>query len=251
VIVPFLGIILIGGILIIVLSVSTVLPNFLVTSYGAIISWMNDFIRFVSHQEAFLFSGISFSLGMLLSSYLIIVFGFRFFERRKAVRLIPFLGSILIFQGVLFVEKYQSQTQNEFLVFHQSRVSISGIRQGSHLQILDSIASRRSIESYAVGENVTVDSIDNRSHYLNCQNQDILFVDSLGVYTVKGLQSPIVVLQHSPRINLYRLIDELHPQQIVADGSNYKSLVRLWEQTCNEMNVPFWNTGKSGAFVLE
>jgi competence protein ComEC len=250
VIVPFLGIILMGGILIILLSVSAILPDFLVTIYGTIILRMNDFIRFVSHQEDFLFSGISFSLGMLITSYLVIIFGFRFFEQKKPVKLMLFLSSILIFQGVLLTEKYWSQTQNAFLVLHQNRKSISGIRAGTQLQLLDSVGVNRTLESYVVGEKLELRYEEHYQNYLKYQDQDILLVDSLGVYELNGLESPIVILQHSPRINLYRLIETLHPKQIVADGSNYKSLMSLWEETCKEMNVAFWNTSEDGMYVL-
>jgi competence protein ComEC len=250
VIVPFLGIILIGGILIILLSASAILPDALAKVYGAIISWMNNFIRFVSHQEDFLFSGISFSIAMLVASYLVIIFGFRYFQQRRPSRLLFFLGSCLVFQSVLWVEKYESETQNAFLVFHQRRGSTFGTREGNQLQLLDSMESNRTVESYAVGEKVKTEYVKKHRNYLQYQNQEILFVDSLGVYNVKGLNSPIVVLQYSPKINLSRLIDELNPKQIVADGSNYRSLVALWERTCLKMDVAFWNTSEDGMYVL-
>jgi len=250
VIVPFLGIILIGGIVIILLSMSSLLPKILVIFYGRIISSMNDFIRFVSDQESFLFSGISFSTAMLLTSYLVIIFGFQFFEQRRSNRLFLFLSSFLLFQGVLLVEKYESRTENSFLVFHQNRKSLRGIRVGSELQLLDSISLNRTLESYLVGEKAEAVYEENHQNYLKYQNQDILFVDSLGVYNVNGLESPIVVLQHSPKINLERLIDSLYPKQIVVDGSNYKSRIVLWEQTCLETKTPFWFTGERGAFIL-
>lgn len=250
VIVPFLGVILIGGVLMILLSVMNVLPDILVNIYGTIISWMNDFIRFVSHQEAFLLSGISFSSAMLFSSYLLIVFGYQFFEQRKGNRLLWFLGSLLLFQCVLFFEKYESQRQHELLVFHQRRESIYGIREGNQLHVFDSIGSNRTLDAYTIGERVQLGGKRNQKTYLNYNHQDILFVDSLGVYELGHLQSPIVVLQHSPKINLHRLIDELNPKQIVVDGSNYRSLMVLWERTCLERNVVFWNTSKDGAYRL-
>ena len=44
------------------------------------------------------------------------------------------------------------------------------------------------------------------------------------MYTTK--QKPeIVVLIQSPKINLKRLISTIKPEQIIADGSNYKSYI--------------------------
>ena len=249
VIVPFLGIILMSGVLVVVLSICSLLPEFVVQWYGAIISWMNAFIRFVSEQEAFLFSGISFSIWMMLSSYLLIIFGFRFFEQRRRKRLILFMISVLVFQSVLFFEKYETESQSEFVVFNQRRASIYGIRNGNEL--LSNTLESRNIESYVIGESLNVSEMRSPIDFVNFKNQQIVFVDSLGVYQLENLQSPIVILQHSPKINLDRLIQEIQPIQIVADASNYRSLVERWEQTCLKTKTPFWNTNQDGAYIIK
>lgn len=249
VIVPFLGIILMGGILIIILSLCSLLPEIFVQLYGGIISWMNAFIRFVSEQESFLFSDISFSLWMMLSSYLLIVFGFRFFEGRRRKRLVLFMMSVLVFQSVLIFEKYKTELQSEFVVFNQRRTSIYGVRKGN--LFYSNSTDDRNTHSYSVGENLQVTDLRDSLSYIRFQNQQILFVDSLGVYQLENLNSPIVVLQHSPKINLDRLIQEVQPSQIVADASNYRSLIERWKRTCQETKTPFWNTNQNGAYILK
>ncbi|MDG1761060.1 MAG: hypothetical protein P8L72_02190 [Flavobacteriaceae bacterium] len=46
------------------------------------------------------------------------------------------------------------------------------------------------------------------------------------------------------------LIDSLKPQKIIADGSNYPTLVRQWEKTCKLKKVSFHNTYTDGAIEL-
>ena len=75
-------------------------------------------------------------------------------------------------------------------------------------------------------------------------------MDSLGIYNVKNLKNPIVILQYSPKINLERLIKNLQPTQIIADGNNYKSYINTWEKTCKEQKTPFHHTGQNGAYIL-
>ena len=255
VIVPFLGIILIGGIVMILLSVMSILPKFLIDVYGGIISLMNAFIRFVSKQEEFLFSEISFSFWMLITSYILIVFGFQYFEGKLALRLKLFLVSILIFQSVLVYEKYDSQSKKEVLLFHKNRHSMIGIREGERLFVshsLDSIAYQLdwNLASYSIGEKVKLVEGETPNSYFEFHNQQFLIVDSLGIYQLKELNEPIVILQHSPKINLMRLIDSIKPKQIVADGSNYKSLIQRWKVTCDERGIPFWFTGEKGAYLV-
>ena len=129
IIVQFLGIILMVGIIIIVLSFCAVLPEFLVLLYGGIISWMNQVVRFVANQESFLFSEISFSYGMMLASYVALVFGYQFFSKRSAKRLVFLITSILLLQLVLGVEKHQAESKSEFVVFNQRKASVYGIRK--------------------------------------------------------------------------------------------------------------------------
>lgn len=248
VIVPFLGIILMGGVLIIVLSLSSMLPELLVKFYGGIISWMNAFIRFVSDQESFLFSGISFSVWMMMVSYLVIIFGFRFFEKRRGNRLVLLMVSCSLFQSAMLFEKYETESTSEFLVFNQRRHSEYGLRTAD--QITSFGQTSRNTESYAVGEHVKLIAGNRTPNFMKFKNQQFLFVDSLGVYNLQGLQSPVVILQYSPKINLDRMIDELKPSQIVADGSNYRSLVELWKQTCLKTKTPFWSTSQNGAYFM-
>jgi competence protein ComEC len=83
------------------------------------------------------------------------------------------------------------------------------------------------------------------------QDTQILLVDRLGVYKIKGLENSIVVIQNSPKINLLRLLQHLDPIQIVADGSNYRSDINRWEIICAKQDVPFHYTGDKGAFILK
>ena len=72
-IIPFLGIILSTGIIVLVLSYYSPLPAFMVTIYGGIISVLNKTVVFIAKQEAFLFSDISFSAVKMFLLYLLII----------------------------------------------------------------------------------------------------------------------------------------------------------------------------------
>ena len=72
-IIPFLGVILGLGIVVIGLSLINLLPSFLVSAYGTIISKMNELVGWVAAQESFLFRNISFDIIHVLISYAIII----------------------------------------------------------------------------------------------------------------------------------------------------------------------------------
>jgi len=88
-------------------------------------------------------------------------------------------------------------------------------------------------------------------NYFTIGNQDFLVVDSLGVYQVKGLKNPIVLLQNSPKINLARLLKTLGPKKVIVDGNNYKSYIESWRRVCDKNRIPFHDTGEQGAYILK
>jgi len=78
----------------------------------------------------------------------------------------------------------------------------------------------------------------------------VLILDSVGVFP-KALQKPVVVLTQNTQIHLGRFIDSVSPRRIIADGSNYKSYVDRWRQTCIEKKIPFHSTYEKGAFIWQ
>ncbi|WP_397445783.1 ComEC/Rec2 family competence protein [Polaribacter sp. R77954] len=254
VIIPFLSAILLGGIFVIIFALLGWLPEFLASIYGDVIAALNAFVNWVSNHEEFLFQEISFSLYMALAAYIIIFNFYRFLIDKSTKKMMYFLFSIVIIQSVCLFENYQKETKKEFLVFHKSRNTIMGKRIGGKLFIdhdLDSIDVLKfnAIASYTVGEYINT-TIKKReiSNVYRFKNQVILVVDSLGVYQIKNLKNPIVLLQQSPKINLERLIKTLKPKHIIADGSNYKSYVKRWQKTAKNQKTPLHYTGTNGVF---
>ncbi|WP_198519823.1 ComEC/Rec2 family competence protein [Polaribacter sp. ALD11] len=256
VIIPFLGAILVGGVVIICMSLLNVLPQFLADIYGAIISLMNEFVSWISQQEQFLFKEIAISFLMMLGCYFFIFSGILFLIKKKTIRLTYFLVSILILQSLYFIEGKTANEKEAFIVFHKSRFSVIGKREGDNLEIqhdLDTVKTKeiKAVKSYRIAEHIQrIQKTDFKS-YLRSNEQDILIIDSLGIYQVNNLKHPIVVLQYSPKINLERLIKTLEPSLIIADGSNYKSYVTRWKNTSIKQETPFHYTGQKGAFILE
>ncbi|WP_299013054.1 ComEC/Rec2 family competence protein [uncultured Polaribacter sp.] len=255
VIIPFLGAILIGGILIIGLALLNILPQFLASIYANVISVMNAFVSWISKQESFLFKELTLSLVMMLACYFFIFSVVYFLMKRKSNRFIVVLVSILILQGLYLLEQKKAKETNAFIVFHKTRNSIIGKRFAKNLYVqhqLDSINSNDiyALKQYRIKENLNVFT----THFNNSirlKEKHILVVDSLGVYNIDGMQNPIVVLQYAPKINLQRLIKKIKPSVIIADGSNFKSYVNGWERICLRNKIPFHYTGQKGAFVLK
>lgn len=253
VIIPFLGFVLMTGILVILLASFQIAPIFLTDFYGGVISVMNRFVSLISRQEAFLLQDISMSFGLLLASYGIIFFGTRLLMNFTSKQVLYFLTSCIVFQSVILIEKSQRNQKSEWIVFHKTKQTIVGFRDENKVTFIhtvDSIQALNSIvNSYKIGENVKASFVKQQLNLYFYKNQPILLIDSLGIYQLQNLKNPIVLLQNSPKINLERMIKTLQPIQIIADGSNYKTYIIRWEKTALQLQIPFHYTGEKGAFI--
>ena len=255
IIIPFLGMILGVGILIILLASLKILPPFLALFYEKIILLLNQTVGWIAQQESFLFQNISFSIISLVFTYLFIVSFFKWFEIKKPNYLIITLFALILLQTNILIEIYKSSAIDEFIILNKSRQSVLIQRTGQQVSIDHTLENLdlnedSSIKSYLIGSNTDILSAENKlKNVYALGKKKILVVDSLGVYLIKKNKPDMILLTSSPKINLDRLITEVDPKIIIADASNYKSYVSLWQKTCKNNNIKFHYTVKDGAFI--
>lgn len=254
IIVPFLGGILFCGILVIILSLLNSLPSVLQLSFDFVINTLNKTVAFMSAQESWLLTDITFSLEMLIASNILIVFGCQWVIKKNAQRLMNLMLVLLLLQSVFWFDKYKTESKTEFIVFHKSRYSLLGERQGTRLNLykdanINNSAEKSATHPYVLHEGVRVSFIDSLPRYFRFKSMDILVIDNNN-YPRSQLNNPMVILINSPKINLDRLIKEIQPTGIIADGSNYKSYVRSWQESSRKTKTPFWYTGQKGAYIV-
>ena len=174
----------------------------------------------------------------------------------KFYRVVLFLLSIVVCSTVLLFEKYKVNSTNEFVIFNQNKNSLVISKQGTAVSVFSSDllnSKNYDLQNYLLKRNlnnVNI-SIKQMQQLYSINDQTILVIDSLGLYKFKTIKPSIILLRNSPKINLERMIDYYAPIKIVADGSNYKSYLKKWEQSCIKTKTPFYNTMQKGAFILE
>ncbi|MEX0274563.1 MAG: ComEC/Rec2 family competence protein [Flavobacteriaceae bacterium] len=249
-IVPFLGLILGMGILVILLASLDVLPHFLVQTYNGILATMNHLVGWVAGQETFLFSDIPFDQGQLLLLFFIIISLVIVLENPRFNKLAVLCAAVLGFQGYTLYTNIRTSAKNEMVVFHRIKHTVLGQKKGRHLALFtnDTALGKAVTTNYMIGERiVSWDFHPLRNTYI-LNGKRILIVDSLGVYPTGHFD--IVLLTQSPKVNLDRLLDTLQPKMIISDGSNYHSYISRWKSTCSRKKIPFHHTGERGVFYF-
>jgi len=251
-IVPFLGLILGFGILILLLAQLNLLPDFMVTLYNGLIGWMNHIVGWVARQEAFVFKDISFDGIQLLLAYFLIIGLVLFLSRPTFQRTVTFLSGVLLLQLWTIHSVHRTKGREVTVLAHQTRNTIIFHQMGRRLQVFcrDSSRTRRLVNDYRVAERITKVVQQPLKESYRLGNQKLWILDSLGIYPVHSEPPEYVVLTQSPKINLERFIDSVNPGMLLADGSNYKSYVVRWKATCKKKKIPFHDTGKKGAYYF-
>ena len=254
-IIPFLGVILGLGIIVIILAIANRLPEFLADFYGFIISTMNFIVEWVSKQEQFLIKDIPFNIEFVIASYILVTSLIILYVKKNIKAMFLLIIAIIGLQVTLFYNKYKFQ-ENSLVIFHKSRQHLIANHLNNTLYIhhdFDSLNLKNDkiIKNYKVGNFIknTIEKPIESVYQLN--NKTLLVIDSSNVYNVKSFKPNFILLTYSPKVNLNRIIDSLNPELILVDGSNYKSYINRWETTCLKRKVPIHITSKKGAFIIK
>ena len=194
-IIPFLSIILAYGIIVIFLALMNILPEFIATIYGQIITAMNTVVNWVSIQERFLFQNISITILQVVTSYLIIITLINFYKLKSFSNLRLMLISVLLFQGAFIYNSYLNST-HEFIIFNKNRFTLIGKKTNRNLMIYHNIDSLTMaydhvIKNFKIGNFITKTEENNIESIFQIHNKKLLVIDSLGDIISK-LLSPIM-----------------------------------------------------------
>ncbi|GAA3578493.1 ComEC/Rec2 family competence protein [Snuella lapsa] len=254
VIVPLLGIILGLGILLIALALLNLLPQFYASLFGNLIELMNRFVKLLSQQEAFLIKSIAFNFLFLICAYFLLITLINSFYKRTYKRFVWVLTAIACFQ-LSYIYTTYNKPKHQLVIFHKNRQTLLANTLKSKTIIAHDLknapsSSIKPITDYTTGNHISEFETDSLQPVYILNNKTLLVIDSLGIYNIKSFKPDYVLLRQSPQLNLNRLIDSLNPKHIIADGSNYKSYTTYWESICKKRKLPFHNTSKKGAFII-
>ena len=251
-IIPFLGLILGFGILVIILALVDFLPQFMVDGFNWVIQLMNSVVSWVAQQEGFIIKNISFDSVQLVLGYFIIITLVIFLSKPKWKTALVLFGGIIVFQSWMIWNQFQVHQKETVILAHRSRNTVLLHQSGSSLSVITSDSTKIGNigTDYAVAERIRkLDTVQLKNSY-QIGEKKLFVMDSLSILPLKG-DLDYLLLTQSPKINLERALDSIKPKKIFADGSNYPSLVKKWKQTCIQKEIPFHYTGEKGYYVFD
>ncbi|WP_296142428.1 ComEC/Rec2 family competence protein [uncultured Flavobacterium sp.] len=251
---PLLVVIMAVGVFVMVWAIFSTVPQFIAKSLEWTIYVLNKIISWVASFESFIFQDISFNLQMMASCYLLIFSVFIWFKKPNFNKLAFALMAIVLFQGIYFETIYTNNKQEEFIVFNAKRSTIISERKGENVIVRsnDSLSQATMsfvVKPYLVGNFASVSKMEKLANLNYFNKNKILIVDSLGIVP-NNMDSDVLILTKSPKINLERILQTSKPKMIVADASNFKTYTARWKETCLKEKIPFHATAEKGFYRL-
>lgn len=251
IIIPFLSVIMGLGVVVMILAAFGLTPAVFVKSLEWCIVLLDKIIAGIASFSQFIIQEISFNQYMMLGLYALIVAVVVWIVKPSFPKAVFVLSTVIVFQLSCLTALWHNQNEKEWIVFNTKKSTLIGERNGRALTIYSNQKrdENQMLKAYAVANFATIiqqKAITNTAFF---NGKKILIIDSLGVYP-KNRKADIVILRESPKFNLERLLQTARPKTIVADASNFKSYVKLWEATCRKYDVSFYSVYESGYFKI-
>ena len=241
---PIIGL----GALIIMGEALIEVPDTIYLFFDNFLALVNHIIDWIALQENFIFRSLYISGAHVLGIYI----GLTLLLFKKVVHLKSIALAILksLSLTLMFKMFFMTKPVSDLTLFHLSKTTLMALNTKQGIQLFSSewpLEDRadkvqKAFENHYQVSTLNIQYLPPMLHY---NNQPILVIDQSGHYP--KLDQPIVILTQNPPIHLGRLIEELAPCLILADGSNYRSQVAFWRAYCAQRNIAFSDTYQGGA----
>lgn len=239
---PLLGVILSVGIVVVVLAGLQWLPMWLVSAYDGVLSLMNKAIGTIASVDAMVISDAYFDAISLILCYLAIVLAVIYLKVRYISLICCSLLIILGVEGYFFYQKYIHAKQEQLLVFQQYKKTVIGVQQGEEatFYLSDTTAIPHSlVRNFRIQHQIKHIHYKPLGNFIPFKGQYLSILDG-PYYLDHSYPTDYLLLRNNPKIHLEKLLKQIRPKVIIADGSNWPFLVAKWQKTCQQLNVSIW-----------
>ena len=256
VVIPLLSIIMILGVLVMTLAGFNSLPILLSQLLEISIFYLNKIINSIASLEQFIIQDIPLHSYLMMSSYLVIITVIIWIKKPTFNKLALVLIAIISVQISCLSNQWRTQKEQEWIVFNVTKNTILTERNGQNItvfatdSILKTIQKNKTITSYRLGSLSLIEKKKKLQNLYYFNGKKIFIIDSSGIYP-RTINPDVIILTHSTKINLDRLLMTVKPKIVVADASNYKTIQKLWRSSCQKQKIPFHATDEKGFYKVQ
>jgi len=253
VVIPLLTLILVTGLLTFILGSLGIPVSLLIHFLSTLVGLMNHYVAKIASFEDYIIKGIPFNSSLLLMSIITTISIVLWFKKPKFVHLTIALLTLLLFQLTLIFSWEFHRSANEFLILQYPKQTVLAMKIDNHISLWSNekeVVENYVIKNYLQANFGEIDTISPVQNVMKINQTKLLIIDDKAIFSLP-IKPDVVLLTQSPKLNLERLLTELQPKLIIADGSNFKTLVERWQKTCAEKNIPFHSTYEKGFYKID
>lgn len=239
------------GLICLIWLIIAVPPSLLIETLAWSIHLMNQLIHVLASVKGLVFEHIPCTQEMATALY-VLLFALSYGLSNRNYKSFGLVGVAVIgFQLTVVAAVWNSKNEQESLVFHCSRYSALVVREGTKITAYTNLpeSKRQPLYTYATahfGNPILFREIPQKG----VVNGQTIYIIDTATATYTSTKNSVILMRNSPKINLDQLIHSSQPKLIIADGSNYKSYIRRWKNSCIQAKIPFHATGEKGFYKL-
>ena len=255
VLIPASFLMICGGIISIILIILDINIPAYTWIFNHFISYSNQYIYWLA---SFKFVAKDIYISLLTAILIgIILYALKpLFLKKSKLAFIVCLISLFLIEAERFYQVYQLNHSNELIVFNQYKNSIIGIRNQRNLAILsenplDEKTYNFTIKPYKIHQRIkqiefySYDSSFKHQQFIKHQNS-IETKSFKFLLNEDSITKPFYILIHQSK--LYRFEKNNQLKRVIADASNYPSIVTELEETSDSI---LWKTSQQGYFSIK
>lgn len=278
VVIPLVWVITNLGVLVLTVSVFS---GFLATKLGMVLSlliWlMNKTVEWINRLPAAVLDGLTLSMLGVVLIYLFFILITRFFVTKKSDFLVGGLTTLCFLAGMGLMRHYQVVNQQKLVVYDvrghsvmdffngKNVISISDTAaqfQGSPIDFAAknnrilagaSLAGNFAFEIPEKEENTVENLCWRTGNFFTSAGFSMVVVDrNFPIYKPqKPLEVDFVIFRNNPTVAIDEITRLFTFKKLVFDSSNSRRNMKKWIETCEKMNIPFYDVSGEGAFIVE
>jgi len=178
IILPVLSFIMIAGIVVMIIAIFTSPPLFMIMIFEKSIYLLNFMIHAVASVDSFVIRDISFNLYHLWAFSFFIICTVVWIKKPSFNKLTLVLVSIISIQLAFIFTKAETETEEELIVYNEKNNTLISERLGRNIVLhsrdtIDKNMNKRNINSYLVGNSITLSKIKEIKNVLYFKNTKI------------------------------------------------------------------------------
>ena len=252
---PLMTPLIILGLMISIGNLIAPIPKTIWLIWDQLLHLILSIVQWISSNEHLLLKGLNLSWVMVCGYYLIALFlwwGLQhpWLSQRRVLKvylphLCCMLGSIYIFH----VWTIQSN-KPEFALLHRYKntLIIANTPQG-YRGLIKGKNNTRLLRDWSNHYGIPLTGEQTLPPIMSFDGCPLVVIDNNGLYP--DLTHGIIILTNNADIHFESLVNELKPQIILADGSNYKQRVDRWRTRAKQLNQKFLDTYSFGAIETD